>query len=106
VARFTAFYGANVLYPAELRNLLMRLATGLFRATWSNGVHEEWREALLRKRPDLTRQKLEFRCFFDTAPAFQFSQSQHFQISLTDTFQSTSSPAQSAKLPPPLSSWY
>jgi predicted nucleic acid-binding protein len=60
VARFTAFYDANVLYPAELRNLLMHLAlAGLFRATWSNGVHEEWIEALLRKRPDLTRVKLE-----------------------------------------------
>jgi hypothetical protein len=60
VARFTAFYDANVLYPSELRNLLMHLAlTGLFRATWSNGVHEEWIEALLRNRPDLTREKLE-----------------------------------------------
>lgn len=26
VAGFTAFYDANVLYPAELRNLLMHLA--------------------------------------------------------------------------------
>ena len=60
MARFTAFYDANVLYPSELRNLLMHLAlTGLFRATWSNGVHEEWIEALLRNRPDLTREKLE-----------------------------------------------
>jgi hypothetical protein len=42
VARFTAFYDANVLYPAELRSLLMHLAlTGLFRATWSADVHEE-----------------------------------------------------------------
>jgi hypothetical protein len=32
VAAFTAFYDANALYPAELRNLLMHLAlTGLFR---------------------------------------------------------------------------
>jgi predicted nucleic acid-binding protein len=60
VARFTAFYDANVLYPAELRNFLMHLAlTGLFRATWSASVHEEWIEALLRNRPDLSREKLE-----------------------------------------------
>lgn len=60
MARFTAFYDANVLYPSELRNLLMHLAlTGLFRAAWSNGVHEEWIVALLRNRPDLTREKLE-----------------------------------------------
>ena len=60
VATFTAFYDANVLYPAELRNLFMHLAlTGLFRAKWSADVHEEWISALLEKRPDLTREKLE-----------------------------------------------
>lgn len=57
---FTAFYDANVLYPAELRNFLMHLAlTGLFRAKWSADVHEEWISNLLKKRPDLTREKLE-----------------------------------------------
>jgi len=56
----TAFYDANVLYPAELRNLLMHLAlTGLFRARWSNAVHEEWISNLLKNRPDLTLQQLE-----------------------------------------------
>jgi predicted nucleic acid-binding protein len=60
VTTLTAFYDANVLYPAELRNLLMHLAlTGLFRAKWSAGVHEEWIAALLEKRPDLTREILE-----------------------------------------------
>jgi len=57
---FIAFYDANVLYPAELRNFLMHLAlTGIFRAKWSNAVHEEWISNLLKNRPDLTRQKLE-----------------------------------------------
>jgi predicted nucleic acid-binding protein len=60
VAGFTAFYDANVLYPAELRNLLMHLALiGRFRAKWSAEVHEEWISNLLKKRPDLTRDKLE-----------------------------------------------
>ena len=60
MAGLTAFYDANVLYPAELRNLLMHLAlTGLFRAKWSAGVHEEWISNLLKKRPDLTRDKLD-----------------------------------------------
>ena len=60
MAWFTAFYDANVLYPAELRNLLMHLAIiGLFRAKWSGDVHEEWISSLLKKRPDLTRDKLE-----------------------------------------------
>src|ERR1019366_8945359 len=54
------FYDANVLYPAELRNLPMHLAmTGRFRARWSDGVHEEWITALLRNRPDLSRAKLD-----------------------------------------------
>ncbi len=60
VSGFTAFYDASVLYPSELRNLLMHLAlTGLFRARWSAAVHEEWIGALLRRRPDLSREKLE-----------------------------------------------
>jgi hypothetical protein len=60
VSNFTAFYDANVLYPAELRNFLMHLAmTGLFRARWWAGVHEEWITALLRNRPGLSREKLE-----------------------------------------------
>ncbi len=60
LANFTAFYDASVLYGSALRNLLMYLAlTGLFRARWSAGVHEEWMGALLRNRPDLSRDKLE-----------------------------------------------
>jgi len=60
VPGLAAFYDASVLYPSELRNFLMHLAlTGLFRAKWSASVHEEWIRALLRRRPDLSREKLE-----------------------------------------------
>ena len=60
MARFTAFFDANDLYPADWSNLLMHLAlTGLFRAPWSAAVHDEWIAALLRNRPDLSREKLE-----------------------------------------------
>ena len=60
MSSFTALYDASVLYPSDLRNLLMHLAlTGLFRAKWSAEIHEEWISALLRNRPDLTRTKLE-----------------------------------------------
>jgi hypothetical protein len=56
----TAFLDASVLYPALLRNILMRLALhGLFRARWSERVHEEWIDALLRNRPDLNRVQVE-----------------------------------------------
>lgn len=60
MAKFTAFYDADVLYGSQLRNLMMHLAmTGLFRARWSEDVHEEWMTRLLRNRSDLTREKLE-----------------------------------------------
>lgn len=51
---FVAVYDACVLYPAPLRDLLMHLAlTGLYRARWTERIHEEWIAALLRQRPDL-----------------------------------------------------
>lgn len=57
---FTAFYDANVLYPAPLRDLLVYLAlTGVYRARWTAQVHEEWKRNLLKNRPDLTREKLD-----------------------------------------------
>ncbi len=49
MARLTALYDACVLYPAPLRDLLMRLAmTELFRARWTATIHDEWTEAILR----------------------------------------------------------
>ena len=32
---------------------------GLFRAKWSADVHEEWISSPLKRRPDLTREKLD-----------------------------------------------
>ena len=53
-------YDANVLYPAQLRDLLMRLAVaGLVRAHWSDQIHEEWIENVLANRPDLRREQLD-----------------------------------------------
>lgn len=60
MATFTALYDACVLYPAPLRDFLMRLAlSDLFRARWTDRIHEEWIEAALKDRPDLERAKLE-----------------------------------------------
>ena len=51
---FTALYDANVLYSAPLRDLLMRLSmTGLYRAKWTEEIHDEWMRNLLANRPDL-----------------------------------------------------
>ncbi|WP_019218451.1 PIN domain-containing protein [Legionella tunisiensis] len=60
MVNFAVLYDACVLYPAPLRDLLMRLAMSeLFRAKWSNRIHEEWINNLLRNREDLKRQDLE-----------------------------------------------
>lgn len=51
---FVAFYDACVLYPAPLRDLLIRLArTDSFRARWSDGGNDEWIRNVLKKRPEL-----------------------------------------------------
>ncbi|HEY3323321.1 MAG TPA: PIN domain-containing protein [Planctomycetota bacterium] len=60
MSNFTALYDACVLYPAPLRDLLMHLAlTDLFRAKWSDEIHEEWIRSLLEQRKDLGRAQLE-----------------------------------------------
>ena len=51
---------ACTLYPAPLRDVLMRLALhGLIQARWTDAIHEEWIGAVLRNRPDLSRPQLE-----------------------------------------------
>lgn len=60
MASLTVVYDASVLYPAPLRDFLMWLAlTDLFKARWTNQIHEEWITSLLRNRPDLSLAKLE-----------------------------------------------
>ena len=55
MATLTALFDDCVLYPAPLRDLLMWLAlAGLFRARWSDAIHEEWVNSLLTGRPDLS----------------------------------------------------
>lgn len=50
MAKFSVIYDACVLYPAPLRDLLMRLATtDLFKVHWTDTIHEEWITALLRQ---------------------------------------------------------
>ncbi len=56
----TAFLDANVLYPALLRDILMRLASqNVFHARWSMQVHDEWMSALARHRPDIPSARME-----------------------------------------------
>lgn len=49
-----AVLDACVLYPASLRDFLMRLATaGLYSPRWSAEIHAEWTRNLLASRPDI-----------------------------------------------------
>jgi predicted nucleic acid-binding protein len=60
MATFTALYDACVLYPAPLRDLLMHLAmSDLFRARWTDQIHDEWIRSVLADRPDLKPEQLE-----------------------------------------------
>ena len=56
-------YDACVLYPAPLRDALVSLAlTGLFRAHWTQAIHDEWTRNLLAHRRDLTSQQVNRTC--------------------------------------------
>ena len=51
---------ANVLYPAQLRDFLMRLALGeVFQAHWSERIHEEWTRNVHADYPDITWEDLQ-----------------------------------------------
>lgn len=57
---FTVLYDACVLYPAPLRDLLMQVAvTDLYRAKWTDAIHDEWIRNVLKARPDLKPEQLQ-----------------------------------------------
>lgn len=54
-----AVLDACVLYPAALRDLLLRLSrAGVYRARLTDRIHDEWIAALLANRPDLSQELL------------------------------------------------
>ncbi len=54
MAHLSILYDACVLYPAPLRDTLMSLAvTRLFRAHWTDAIHNEWISNLHEARPDI-----------------------------------------------------
>jgi hypothetical protein len=60
VANVVALLDACVLYPASVRDLLLRLTlTDLFRARWTDRIHDEWIRAVLEQRKDLTHAQLQ-----------------------------------------------
>ena len=63
MAAFTAVLDACVLYPAPLSDLLVSLAAaGIYRAKWTEQIHDEWTRNLLQNRTDLNEKQLKKRC--------------------------------------------
>jgi hypothetical protein len=57
---FSVIYDACVLYPAPLRSFLIYLAmTDLFRARWTEAIHEEWMRNVQKDYPDFPREQAE-----------------------------------------------
>jgi predicted nucleic acid-binding protein len=55
----TAVYDANILYPAPLRDLFIRLAqAGLVAARWTEAIHDEWVRNVLKDKPQLSPERL------------------------------------------------
>jgi predicted nucleic acid-binding protein len=56
---FTVVYDACVLYPAPLRDLLLRVAmTNVVRARWSEAILDECFRSIVEQRPDLKESAL------------------------------------------------
>jgi hypothetical protein len=54
VAIYTALFDTNVLYSMPVTDIVLELAsTGLFRARWSDDIHDEWVRHVIKDRPDL-----------------------------------------------------
>jgi hypothetical protein len=57
---FIVLYDACVLYPAPVRDLLVRIAkTGIVRARWTDAILDECFRSILKQRPDLKPAALE-----------------------------------------------
>ena len=55
----TAVYDANILYPAPLRDLFIRLGQmGVVRARWTETIHDEWIRNVLKDNPHLSAERL------------------------------------------------
>ena len=59
IDNFTVIYDACVLYPNTLRDLLMELATkNIFRAKWTEEIHQEWMRNVHKNKPEISLEKL------------------------------------------------
>ena len=59
MAKFTVIFDACILYPAVVRDSAMRLAmTGLFKAHWTDQIHDEWINGLKREKDEEGNQRI------------------------------------------------
>lgn len=66
--RFVVIYDACVLYPAPMRDFLIRMATtGLYAARWTEQIHDEWIRNLSTRRPELKQHLARTRELMDQA---------------------------------------
>lgn len=57
--KFIALLDANVLYPAPLRDLLLRLAVAdVFAARWTERINDEWIRNVIKNRDDISPEQL------------------------------------------------
>jgi hypothetical protein len=55
-----AIYDANVLYPAPIRDLFLRIAqSGLVFARWTEMIHDEWVRNPLENNPKLNPESMQ-----------------------------------------------
>lgn len=58
-SRYTALLDANVLVPIRLTDLFVQLAVDdLFRAKWTQNIHDEWMRTVQRIHPDIRLESL------------------------------------------------
>ncbi|HEX5324919.1 MAG TPA: PIN domain-containing protein [Capsulimonadaceae bacterium] len=63
MSNLVVVYDACVLYPAPLRDTLMRVGIAdLCQARWTDKILDEWVSNLLEHRPDITKERLERTC--------------------------------------------
>ena len=59
MANFVALFDACVFYPAQLRDLVLRVAlSDAFKARWTDRIHDECVSNLLLDRPDIPAERL------------------------------------------------
>ena len=59
-SNFTVLYDANIFFGAFRRTVMVHLAqSGLYRAKWTEDIHQEWMGRLREKYPDIGADKVQ-----------------------------------------------